>query len=72
MSSHSISTGFLNQANRVSQDVFICQKCGHIWHADVVGAMNTLARFVLGPYGAECKPEFEQRHPGYYQLKATG
>ena len=64
--------GCCEEANRVSQGVFTCQKCGHIWHADQVGAINTLARFALGPYGAECKPEFMERHPGYYQLRATG
>jgi len=64
--------GCCEEANRVSQDVFVCRKCGHIWHADVVGATNTLARFALGPYGAECKPEFMEKHPGYYQLRATG
>jgi ribosomal protein L37AE/L43A len=64
--------GCCEEANRVSQEVFVCRKCGHIWHADIVGATNTLARFALGPYGAECKPEFMERHPGYYQLRATG
>jgi len=64
--------GCCEEANRVSQEVFVCRKCGHIWHADVVGATNTLARFALGPYGAECKPEFMERHSGYYQLRATG
>ena len=64
--------GFSGEANRVSQDVFVCQKCGNVWQADVVGATNTLARFALGPYGAECKPEFMERHPSYYQLKLAG
>jgi transposase len=64
--------GCSEEANRVSQGVFVCRKCGHIWQADVVGATNTLARFALGPYGAECKPEFMERHPGYYQLKVAG
>lgn len=64
--------GCCEEANRVSQEVFTCQRCGHVWHADVVGAVNTLARFALGPYGAECKPGFMERHPGYYQLKLAG
>jgi len=64
--------GHSEEANRVSQDVFTCRKCGHIRQADEVGAVNTLARFALGPYGAECKPEFMERHPAYYQLRATG
>jgi transposase len=53
--------GHSEEANRVSQEVFVCRKCGHTLHADVVGATNTLARFALGPYGAECKPEFVGR-----------
>lgn len=61
--------GCCEEANRVSQGVFICRKCGHVWQADVVGAINTLARFSLGPYGAECKSEFIQNYPGYYALK---
>jgi transposase len=64
--------GYSEEANRVSQDVFTCRKCGHIRQADEVGAVNTLARFALGPYGAECKPEFMERHPAYYQLKKVG
>ena len=63
--------GCCGEANRVSQDVFVCQKCGNVWQADVVGATNTLARWALGPYGVECKPEFMERHPGYYQLKVA-
>jgi len=64
--------GHSEEANRVSQDVFTCRKCGHIQQADEVGAVNTLARFALGPYGAECKLEFMERHPAYYQLKKVG
>jgi len=61
--------GHCEKANRVSQDVFTCRKCGHIRQADEVGAVNTLARFALGPYGAKCKLEFRDRHPTYYRLK---
>jgi hypothetical protein len=64
--------GHSEEANRASQDVFTCRKCGHIRHADEVGAVNTLARFALGSYGTECKPEFSERHPAYYQLKLAG
>ena len=64
--------GYSEEANRVSQDVFTCRKCGHVRHADDVGAVNTLARFALGPYGAECKLEFIKRYPIYYQLKKVG
>lgn len=64
--------GHSEEANRVTQEVFTCRGCGHTRHADVVGAVNTLARFALGSYGTECKPEFRERHPAYYQLKLAG
>jgi transposase len=64
--------GHSEEANRVSQEVFICRGCGHTQHADDVGAVNTLARFALGPYGAECKLEFRDRHPTYYKLQKVG
>jgi transposase len=64
--------GHSEEANRASQDVFTCRECGHTRHADEVGAVNTLARFALGRYGFECKPEFTERHPAYYRLKLAG
>jgi len=64
--------GHSEEANRATQGVFTCRKCGHIRHADEVGAVNTLARFALGRYGFECKTEFIDRHPDYYQLRLAG
>lgn len=64
--------GCCEEANRASQEVFTCRKCGHVWQADVVGAVNTLARYALGPYGAECKLGFSDKHPSYYQLRQAG
>jgi len=40
--------------------------CGVTHNADVVGAMNSLGRFALGPYGAKYKQTFSQKHPEYY------
>lgn len=57
--------GHCEKANRASQEEFKCVECGHTMHADVVGALNSLARFALGPYGAECKHEFMLKHPDY-------
>lgn len=57
--------GHCEKANRVSQEEFKCVKCGHIMHADVVGALSSLARLALGPYGAEYKHEFMLNHPSY-------
>lgn len=36
-------------------EVFRCLKCDHQAHADQVGALNIVARFVSGPFGAGCK-----------------
>jgi transposase len=52
--------------NRASQAEFICVDCGSVYHADVVGGINSLARFALGKYGSEFKQAFLTKHPGYY------
>ena len=58
--------GCVEKENRASQSKFICIKCGHEMHADVVGAINVLARFSLGKYGSECKADFMKQHPYYF------
>lgn len=60
--------GCVKKENRVSQSKFICTECGHSAHADVVGAINVLARFSLGKYGSECKAYFRELHPDCYDL----
>lgn len=60
--------GHSEKANRASQEEFICRSCGCYHNADVVGAVNSLARFVLGPYGAEFKQMFANKHPEYHSL----
>lgn len=57
--------GHREKANRVSQDVFTCRACGSTRHADQVGAVNSLARVALGPYGAEWQSSFLTKHPYY-------
>jgi predicted RNA-binding Zn-ribbon protein involved in translation (DUF1610 family) len=47
--------GHRDQKNRVSQELFVCQRCGHTGNADVNAARNILARFITGPYAAGCK-----------------
>lgn len=58
--------GHSEKANRVSQEEFICRSCGCYHNADMVGAVNSLARFALGPYGAEFKQAFSQKHQFYH------
>jgi len=60
--------GHSEKANRASQEEFICRSCGCYHNADEVGAVNSLARFALGPYGAEFKQMFIQKHPFYHQI----
>jgi hypothetical protein len=61
--------GHSEKENRASQEEFICRRCGCYHNADKVGAMNSLARFTLGPYGAEFKQMFTNKHPEYHLLK---
>jgi transposase len=60
--------GSTDKRNRATQAEFICLSCGSTYHADVVGGMNSLARFCLGKYGSEYKQMFAEKHKGYYAL----
>ncbi len=62
--------GHSEEANRVSQEEFICRKCGFTCNTDKVGGLNSLARFALGTYGSEYKQAFVSKHPSYYKLVA--
>lgn len=59
--------GYTEKGNRATQELFICLSCGHTQAADTVGGINTLARLALGPYGAEYKSDFLEKHPTYWQ-----
>lgn len=48
--------GHTERGNRSSRDVFLCLGCGHTGHADVIGGVNILDRFLSGPYGAGFQP----------------
>jgi len=48
--------GHSDKKNRQSQELFVCQNCGHSENADVNAAKNILGRLIFGPYGAEFKP----------------
>jgi transposase len=58
--------GSTEKRNRASQEEFICVDCGSVYHADVVGGINSLARFCLGKYGSEYKRMFVEKHSEYF------
>ena len=58
--------GSTEKRNRASQAEFICVDCGSVYHADVVGGINSLARFCLGKYGSEYKRMFCEKHSEYF------
>ena len=58
--------GSTEKRNRASQAEFICVDCGSVYHADVVGGINSLARFCLGKYGSEYKRMFVEKHSEYF------
>lgn len=43
--------GHVNKKNRLSQELFVCQECGHTDNADHNASINILNRFVTGAYG---------------------
>ena len=47
--------GHTDKRNRLSQEIFLCRKCGHSANADINAAKNILDRFLTGQYGAGCK-----------------
>lgn len=57
--------GHIEKANRVSRDLFICQKCGHTDNADINASKNILHRFVTGKYGSCYQQD-------YLELLTTG
>ena len=40
--------GYISKENRLSQSKFVCQKCNYSNNADIVGALNILARGIHG------------------------
>jgi transposase len=49
--------GNTDKGNRVSTDIFKCSVCCHTENAHIVGAKNSLNRFLTGKYGSCYKPE---------------
>jgi transposase len=48
--------GHTERKNRSTQELFLCQKCGHTDNADVNAAKNILERFITGKYGSCYQP----------------
>lgn len=47
--------GHVDRRNR-SGEIFLCRKCDRTGNADIFAGKNILERFLIGPYGAGCKP----------------
>lgn len=44
--------GHIEKKNRLSQELFVCQKCGHSDNADYNASQTILKRFINGRYGS--------------------
>ena len=51
------SCGHIEKGNRLSQESFVCQKCGHSDNADLNASKVILKRFTTGTYGSCYKPD---------------
>ena len=49
----------IEKANRLSQELFVCQKCGYSDNADYNASINILKRFATGTYGSCYKQLYE-------------
>ena len=52
------------KANRVSQSKFVCEHCGFKAHADLVGAINQLKKFLSSNEGVALLARSEERRVG--------
>ena len=48
--------------NRLSQESFICQKCGYSDNADDNASKVILKRFTMGTYGSHYKQEYLEKY----------
>ena len=50
--------GHIEKKNRLSQELFVCQKCGYSDNADNNASKVILKRFITGTYGSCYKQEY--------------
>ena len=50
--------GHIEKKNRLSQELFVCQKCGYTDNADNNASKVILKRFIMGMYGSHYKQEY--------------
>lgn len=55
--------GHVEKANRLSQESFVCQKCGYSDNADFNASINILKRFATGKYGSSWKGIYDLEYP---------
>jgi IS605 OrfB family transposase len=61
-SSQECRCGHIARKNRVSQSLFVCQKCGYSHNADLVAAHNLRRRYVAAGGGAVNRPSMPASH----------
>ena len=54
--------GHIEKGNRLSQESFVCQKCGYSDNADVNASKVILKRFTTGTYGSCYKQEYLEKY----------
>ena len=54
--------GHIEKGNRLSQELFVCQKCGYTDNADINASKVILKRFTMGTYGSHYKQEYLEKY----------
>ena len=54
--------GHIEKGNRLSQELFVCQKCGYTDNADNNASKVILKRFTTGTYGSCYKQEYLEKY----------
>ena len=54
--------GHIEKGNRLSQESFVCQKCGYSDNADVNASKVILKRFATGTYGSCYKQQYLEEY----------
>lgn len=54
--------GHIEKGNRLSQELFVCQRCGYTDNADYNASKVILKRFTTGTYGSCYKQEYLEKY----------